>query len=172
MLTWGGLESAIRRFTGLDEEKGAEVADLYPFGEFLTPGEAWVAFLGDLTFICPGVSAAAAASGGAPSFTYHFTRSPVLARAVGAAHGIEMFYVFGTFGELSIPTTRADDRVVETMQRAWGTFAHHGVPDLDVTWPPFDPAEPRFAILDDPAQVADTLRSGRCDALKAQGLVP
>ncbi len=172
VLSWRGLEDAIQSFTGLDDERSTEVADLYPFGQFITPTEAWIAFLGDITFICPGVSAAAAASGGAPSYAYHFTRSPVLARAVGAAHGIEMFYVFGTFGEVGLPSNRADERVVETMQRAWGTFAHYGAPDLNVTWPAFDPAKPSFAILDDPAEVVSTLRSGRCDKLKQVGLVP
>lgn len=171
VLTWGGLEDAIQSLTGAEQATASAAAALYPFGPFPTPNDAWIAFLGDVTFICPGLSAAAAAAGGAPSYTYHFTRSPALTRAVGASHAMELFYVFGTFDEVSMPKTQADERVVEAMQRAWGSFAAHGAPELEVTWPPLDPSAPAIAILDDPPSLAHALRSGRCDALGELGFV-
>ncbi len=171
VLTWTGLERAIEDFTGVDEQTAEMIAALYPFGDFLTPGEAWIALLGDVSFICPGISAAAAAAAGAPSFTYHFTRSPLLARPVGAGHGIELFYVFDTFDQVGIIPTQADLRVVEHLQRAWGDFAHFGAPSLEVGWPAYDPAQPSFAIIDDPPSLSDTLRNGRCEALQQLGLV-
>ncbi|MBI4822093.1 MAG: carboxylesterase family protein [Deltaproteobacteria bacterium] len=166
------LRDGISRFAGDDESALDRIMDLYPASEFFLPSDAWIAFLGDLTFICPGLSAAEAASGGAmPSFAYHFRRSPLLTRAVGAAHGIELPYVFGTFSSMGIIPTASDDLVHRAIQGAWARFAQVGAPELSPRWRPYEPAAATIAIFDDPVEMEISIRNGRCTKLKELGLV-
>ncbi|CDF41418.1 unnamed protein product [Chondrus crispus] len=172
VVTRAGFERAVEDMTGATSSTAEAVVDLYSRLDYPLASDAWLAFLGELSFICPGVSAAREAAGGAPAYAYHFTRSPLLTRAIGVAHGIELFYVFSSFDEIPLVTTPPDRRVEQTMQRAWGSFAHTGTPDLAETWPAYSATSPAFAILDDPVDIVTEIRGGRCDDLRRLGLVP
>jgi para-nitrobenzyl esterase len=164
------LRRAIAGYVG--DALAEPVADLDEARAFPLPSDAWIAFLGEVTFICPGLAAARAALGGRPSFTYHFTRAPLLTRPVGVAHGIELFYVFGTFERVGLRPSAADARVIETVQTAWARFAWTGEPYARTGWPRLDPARTPVAILDDPSRVDEEIRGGRCAALTRLGVLP
>jgi para-nitrobenzyl esterase len=168
--TRGQLRRAIASYVG--DALAEQITALYPSDEFRLPSDAWIAFLGEATFICPGLSAAAAASGGAPSYTYHFTRAPLISRAIGVAHGTELLYVFGTFDRVLLTPSRTDERVIESMQRAWTSFANFGAPVLSSGWPRYAPAGAQIALLDEPTSITTQIRGGRCAALQRLGVVP
>ncbi len=77
---------------------------------------------------------------GVPVFNYLFTwKSPALGGALGAAHALEVGFVFGTMDDLFCGTGPAADRLSEQMQDAWTTFAHTGDPSCENLgeWPEY-----------------------------------
>ncbi|MBI2373529.1 MAG: carboxylesterase family protein [Deltaproteobacteria bacterium] len=149
------------------------VLDVYPLSDFLIAHDAYAAMLGDFLFTCPTLSLARAASQGEPAFVYHFTRAPLLARiTTGAIHGLELPYVFGTFEAMALIPTTLDLRVSETIQRAFGGFAHGENPPLSIEWPAFSPDTHQIARIDEPPELLDDVANGRCAKLAELGLVP
>lgn len=83
-----------------------------------------------------------------------------LAVLLGAAHGLEIPFVFGHFdlGRLAnrmFTRQNRDNRVAlsQAMMTYWATFAAHGVPtaggdDVLPEWLPWHPQHPRFLVLD------------------------
>lgn len=169
VLTRRGFERAVADFVQ-DEGLAAQIVELYPLRDFPLVGDAWVAFLGEATFICHGEAAARAAAGGAPAYAYHFTRAPLQLAAVGASHAIELPYLFNTFSEVLIADGPADRRVSAQMQAAWTSFARTGAPASD--WPAYAVESPNFRIIDDGPDLVSELRDGRCAALRGLGVVP
>ncbi len=111
-----------------------------------TPGERWIAFQSDRIFHWP---AARLAGGHARSrgttYAYLFTWRPPLLRArLGACHGLEIPFVFGTLRAPMLRSTigvaRSARLLSDRMQDAWIAFArsgnpgHAGLPD----WPPYE----------------------------------
>jgi len=94
---------------------------------------------------------------GAPAFLYHFTRVAPGARisGMGATHGIEIAYIFGTYRQGFGDTT--DDRLAGAMRRAWVQFAVTGNPNGEglTLWPAY--TEETDAHL----EFGDTIRAGR-----------
>lgn len=170
VLTRWDLEDKFKGFVK-DDAVTAELMDLYPMLDFLLPKDAWSAFMGEVAFICPGLSVAQAAAGGASSYTYHFTRTNLITSAMGAAHGLDIPYVFGTFDAMNLPATQADRELSARMQQAWTSFARTGTPQLSPSWIAFNSSAPAIAILDDTIEVVPGIRDGRCAKLKELGLV-
>ena len=80
-------------------------------------------------------------------------------------------FLFGNFPALHEPTS--DDLVVApAIQRTWTSFARDGAPSLAPSWPRYDPAAPRFAVLDAPMTITTEIRDGRCSQLRSSGVVP
>ena len=62
-------------------------------------------------------------------FNYLFTyKSPVLGGALGACHALEMGFVFGTHDELFCGAGPEPDKLSQTIQDAWTSFARTGDP--------------------------------------------
>ncbi|HJL00411.1 MAG TPA: carboxylesterase family protein [Polyangiaceae bacterium LLY-WYZ-15_(1-7)] len=160
-------EDLVRRTVPLFAD---ELLALYPASDFASPKAAYEALYSDLAFICPANAFAAQAAGGsAPSRAYHFTHTLTGAAALGAFHGLEIFYVFDNLAELPRYTpVPADAALVTTMQDAWLAFARGEDP---AGWPAFDPAAPSYRIFTEPATTASEVREGRCAELEALGLV-
>jgi para-nitrobenzyl esterase len=143
------------------------VLAIYPADVFDTPKDAYIALTSDLVFICPALSFVEMASGGdEPAYAYHFTRE--LVPALGAFHGLEIFYVFGALDAAPAIAGPEDLELSEAMMAAWievgrGTF---GEP-----WVPYDEAAPSITIFDDPLSSASSIREGRCEELRALGLL-
>ncbi len=146
---------------------------IYDAATFPLAKAAFDAFFGEVGFVCPALSIAAAGAPGAPVHAYHFTRTlSGLAGALGAFHGLELVYVFGHPDIAPSYVPNDDDwALVETMQRAWIGYATDGVPVFEPgPLPAYDPAAPSFAIFDEPPALAAEIAGGRCAELAALGL--
>lgn len=105
------------------------------------------------------------------SYQFQFSRVPPGREAVGAAHGSELPYVFGTLSAAGLaanaPKYDATDAAVSKhMQQYWTSFAKTGNPNGGALpqWPKFDPAS--RAYMDLTAQgptVHEGLRREACD---------
>ena len=112
-----------------------------------------------------------------PVWLYHFTRVPptALGAAVGAYHGSEVVYAFGTMtadpgqaGGRPDPLgthgdwTDADRQLSETMMAYWTQFAATGDPNRDdlPAWPEFEPSTDQHLTLDDAVTIGKGLHHG------------
>jgi para-nitrobenzyl esterase len=86
---------------------------------------------------------------------YDFTwRSPAFGGRLGACHGLELPFVFGTLGSATGPTgllgePPAPHAVSDLMRDAWVAFARTGDPG----WPAFDASRRSLRIDVDPEVV-------------------
>ncbi len=168
ILTWRAFEDAVRELLGDDDEA---VLRIYPPSAFDRPKQALNALVSDLAFICPSLVFAEETSISPNDvYFYHFTHIPEgLLGAAGAMHGLEVFFIFGTFPE-ALEMRPESLAVAETMQAAWSSFAHSGVPLTDPAWPSYSPG-PAIALIDEDVVVTGEIREGRCEELQRAGLV-
>ena len=116
---------------------------------------------------------AAKASGGAPSWLYHFSYVISMRRASspGANHGSEIPYVFSTGSALAsrfgITLSDEDSGMERLMHSCWVGFAKSGKPACDgQTWPAFTPgADQLFEFGTKPGVVSD-FRKPQYEALE------
>src|SRR5579871_1761250 len=105
------------------------------------------------------------------AYQFQFSRVPLGREAVGAAHGSELAYVFGT---LAIAGRAAnapkydsvDETVSDQMQQYWTNFAKTGNPNGGSLpqWPKFDPTARAYIDLTANGPVArEGLRRQACD---------
>ena len=148
------------------------VRAVYPASSLGSPTETLRRAVTEARFLCPSLSLAEAASGGAPAFAYYFThhRDGRLASALGAFHGIEMGYLFGTFSD-EFHADDADRAVGQRMRMAWSGFARTGTPAATPAWPAFDRASASLYRIDREGSVIADPSDGRCAQLEAAGVV-
>lgn len=118
----------------------------------------------DIGFRMPTVWLATGHSAVAPTYLYRFDHStPLLTlTGIGAAHGAELAYVWGTLDAGSGPAfrlggRRAAERISERMQRRWTDFAHGRPPGDD--WPAYDTRSRASLVIDTRDRVVDDLDS-------------
>jgi len=102
-------------------------------------------------FHCPAARMAAATSaGGKPVFAYRFARVRPGGHGLGAYHGAEIPYVFGT-ADAWLPAEPADIALSRQVQQYWVNFARTGDPDGSGLphWPRWTAARPRVLELGD-----------------------
>jgi para-nitrobenzyl esterase len=136
--------------------------DIWPPADFGgDPKAAFTAFYGDIGWVCPSrrVAADVAALGGR---AYLFARPLLGAQAVGATHGLELPYVFGTLGALA---PAVDLALSDTVQAAWTSLAT-GAPAVPGLGP--WPSDAWLHVRPD-ASVGETtdIHNARCDAYDA-----
>ncbi len=114
------------------------------------------------------LSVAAAESGAQPTaaYLYQFTRVP-LASPMGAFHGIEIPYVFGSvelFSGLG-PIEQTDRGLSETIMGYWTRFAATGDPNGPGSpeWPRYDPTSDEHLELGATIRVGSGLYKEACD---------
>lgn len=93
-----------------------------------------------------------------PTYMYEFAwRSPQFGGLLGACHGLEIPFVFGTLGNGTEPLLGADppQQLADTMHAAWVAFATSG----DCGWPKYDPARRATMRFDITSEVVDDPRS-------------
>ncbi|MGH0035286.1 MAG: carboxylesterase/lipase family protein [Myxococcota bacterium] len=100
----------------------------------VSPGERWCAFQSDRIFHYPATRLLEIQSGaGAPVYAYRFDwRPPLVGGRIGACHGIEIPFVFGTLRDPwlrpVLGSTRGARSLANRMQGAWIEFARSGRP--------------------------------------------
>jgi para-nitrobenzyl esterase len=144
-----GLSAAIAQNYGGDA--GATLAALYPLSEFdggyPNPFQAALTRMkSDQMLICPTLdsaqlSAAQGVPAGVPAYAYNFDISAAV--FLGACHGSELPYVFGTGTQLTAGSQQAAASAL--MERYWTRFAAMGSPSggSDPTWPSFSASNNR-----------------------------
>jgi para-nitrobenzyl esterase len=144
---------------GLSPERVARYRALHPGA---TPGELLSAIQTDWYWRIPAVRMAdahAAAARAAATYMYEFAwRSPQMGGRLGAAHAVEMPFVFDTLGLGTGPLLgeHPPQALADAMHGAWVAFAAAG----DCGWPRYEPARRRTMRLDiEPRVVDDPLRS-------------
>lgn len=138
--------------------------DLYPDGR-----AALSAVTTDLAFGCPTRRAMRDhAAWGNPAWLYHFTRVPAYAEAagVGSHHGVEIAYLFDSFGAaLRRSLTAPDLRLTARMQSDWASLARSSAPAASDSpaWPSLGQARLAGLQLGDAISVETGWRAERCD---------
>ena len=102
-------------------------------------------------FHCPAARMAdRVASAGRPVFVYRFGRARPGGHGLGAYHGAEIPYVFGT-ADSWLPGTDEDDALARQMQAYWVNFARTGDPNGPglPLWPRWTGAAPKLLALGD-----------------------
>jgi para-nitrobenzyl esterase len=119
-----------------------------------TPGDRWCAFQSDRIFHYPATRLAELQNAaGAPTYAYRFDWAPpVVGGRVGACHGLEIPFVFGTLRapwvRAVLGTTRTARKLSHLMQDAWIQFARTGQPghpQLPV-WPEYGSERATLAL--------------------------
>jgi para-nitrobenzyl esterase len=110
-------------------------------GDDTSPLEVLSAISTDLMFRIPALQMLEAQQEHNPAvFNYLFTyRSPVLGGLLGACHALEIGFVFATHDEMFCGAGPEADRLSDTIQDAWTSFARSGDPSCDALgeWPPY-----------------------------------
>ena len=151
----------------LGETVAAQVAELYPVTDFDTPQDALERVTGDAGLVCPvRDTAKRAAAAGLDVFLYNFNRPiPIPALQgfdLGATHGAEIAYVFGSVGPDLIG---AEDLALSaTIQRYWGRFAAAGDPNggNELAWPTFSADSDTRLNLDVTLGILEDFRGDVC----------
>jgi para-nitrobenzyl esterase len=119
----------------------------------VTPFELFSAINSDLMFRQIALHIAASQNtAGVPSFHYLFTRvSPAAGGILGACHGLEVGFVFGTHEPMFCGGGPKADKLSVQIQDAWTTFARKGNPSTESMgkWPKYGAAHNTMLISDD-----------------------
>jgi para-nitrobenzyl esterase len=139
----GTYEATMQHIFGGYADEGLALYPVGAGGDTLTPLSRMLTEVG---FASTARFAATESSrAGAPAYLYEFTRVPLKSmNPLGAFHGVEIPYVFGTaglFGSLG-PIEDADYRLSATIMGYWTRFATTGDPNGGnaPAWPRYDPA--------------------------------
>jgi para-nitrobenzyl esterase len=156
-------------------DAGPELAQLYPVSEFdggvPNPFQATLTrIVGDSTLVCTTYdSALLASAAGVPTWMYTFD-IPINIPGItgpnfflGASHGSELPFVFGTSPQLATDATQAS--MSKLMQRYWTRFAAMGNPNggMDLDWPSFSAtSDQRIQFTLEPPTIVQDFRKPEC----------
>jgi para-nitrobenzyl esterase len=169
-----GLTAAIAEQYG---DAGAALAELYPVSEFdgglPNPYQAALTrIVGDSILVCSTYdSALLAASQGGPVYMYNFDIPVEIPGLVGdsagelylgASHGSELPFVFGTSPQFA--TDAAQASLSKLMERYWTRFATSGDPNgaSDLKWPTFSGTSNQRMQFTLQPSIVQNFRSAEC----------
>jgi len=170
-----GLKEGIESEFGPLAAKALEVYGVAKGGEPAPDpvlGSAMAQWATDSQFRCGTVAQLVWHSrAGNRSYQFQFSRVPPGRESVGAAHGSEIPYVFGTLSAAGRAANAPkydskDSAVSDQMQQYWTNFAKNGNPNGGSLpqWPKFDPAARAYIELTAEGPVArEGLRRAACD---------
>ncbi|PWU01101.1 MAG: carboxylesterase family protein [Terriglobia bacterium] len=141
----------------------AKALTLYPATQPPDPlyGAADAQWVVDTMYRCPVVAQLLWHAAGNPSYEYQFDRAAPGREELGAVHGAEVSYVFGT-----VKGSEADAALSGAIQRYWTNFAKTGDPNGAGLphWPLFDAnARAYMEFTDNGPQPREGLRRPYCD---------
>lgn len=145
----------------------------YPAADYPSPRDAYVALTSDARFTCPArrVARALSANQAAPVYRYLFAHvagnAAPATQALGAWHGIDLFYVFDTIETTGLSKTQEDQDIVDALQRAWRGLAS----TLEIPTNAIRPAWPRYAagsderllLIENRVRVVSDPKQAQCD---------
>ncbi|MBZ0232337.1 MAG: carboxylesterase family protein, partial [Deltaproteobacteria bacterium] len=138
----------------------------YPAASYPTPRAAYVRLTTDSRFVCPSREIAAHADAGQtePVYRYFFRYA---ATALGAPHGIDVPFVFGTFDAILVggtpyQPTATDLALAAAVQGYWSRFARTGDPAGTPAWPAYGASDTAL-VLDAPLATEAGIRDADCD---------
>lgn len=145
----------------------AAVEALYPASKFGGDyQDALIRVTGDATLVCSTYDVAKrVADAKAKTFVYNFARVPPLAfitlLKLGAFHGLEIAYVFGS----TEPPTSLDAGLGSRMRQYWTRFAEKGKPKSakSVGWPRFKSKSYKMVRLNGTNTKIKDFRRAECD---------
>ena len=84
---------------------------------------------------------------------------------IGAFHGSEMPYVFGTFGAVLYNPTAAELTLSQQIQTSWANLAATGTPNGTgpALWTQYNPTADNILRLDTPLSNTSNLEDSECD---------
>jgi len=108
-------------------------------GDTTTPADIFTAIFGDFMFRMPGINLVEAQQANQQAaYNYLFTwKSPAMDGVLGACHGLEISFVFGTLNDMFSGSGPEADKLAKCMQDAWLAFARTGDPSCESIgkWP-------------------------------------
>jgi para-nitrobenzyl esterase len=114
-------------------------------GESPNQRQLFESIAGDAVFWAPAMRLASASASQRPTFVYRFDwTSPFMGGALGACHGLELPFVFGTITNPFVALFAGDGApasdLCEMIQSAWVSFATNGHPGAagGIEWPRYE----------------------------------
>lgn len=158
--------------------QAAEVLRLFPAATDEQARQALARSLGVAAFVAPARRIVAAVSAhGVPAYLYHFTkrRPGPAGDALGAFHGAEIPYAFGTLVARDLPRLgrldldAADRALSDAMMRYWVGFAASGVPEASglPAWPRYDDGRRQTMTLGAEVRVTGPVHAEACAVFDA-----
>lgn len=162
-------------YAGLPEAVLEAALAAYPVEDYASPRAAYVALTSDGRFTCGARRDATllAESQSEPVYRYLFAHTAdngsAALTALGAWHGIELFFVFGTL-ETSTPLASGpgDDATTAAVQSAWTALAQGRSVGEQTGWPEWDGT--RLRLFDAGFTDVDDPRAETCDFWDGWGL--
>jgi para-nitrobenzyl esterase len=155
-------------------DKAQQVLTMYPASNDKEAATADQQVITLYTFTCPAKAYANAMNlVKSPVYFYQFSRVPPGAKMLGAFHGIEINYVFGTFVPFTSPLkpeqyfNDTDRALSESIMSYWTTFAATGDPNqVGLTnWPVYDAQAGQYLNFGDKIEVKSGLYNEACDLI-------
>ncbi len=146
-------------------EHSATILDLYPATDARSLFAAKNQLITDTWFAQNTRNMLAGMAGvSSNGWQYHFSRRAPQAPMLGAFHGMEISYAFGT---LNAEAAAEDQALSEAMTRYWVQFAKTGDPNVEglPAWPAYDPETDRHLELGDEIKAGAGYRKAALDAL-------
>ncbi|MBV8913608.1 MAG: carboxylesterase family protein [Acetobacteraceae bacterium] len=164
------LQATIKQWFGSQADP---IAALYAAADDKAATAAQDHLLSDYGAAMARMAASLSAQHGHPAWVYRFNRAapgsdPV---EVGAFHGAELVYVFGTLNTVDRPWEEADRRLADTISSYCVRFAMTGNPNGPglPDWPPYDETSRYVAELGGPGDAASARSAPLMEAyLKAR----
>jgi para-nitrobenzyl esterase len=156
--------NAVRRF--FPPTISAQVLARYPASDYDSPRDALDAIISDVAFICPArLTSGVLAANRSRVYVYHFTHTmnSLFLRSFGAFHGLELMFIFDTFGIFR--TTANEEALSDSIQTYWTNFAKNGDPNGGglAAWPVYTSEGDKHLNLDVSINTGTALRKEYCD---------
>ncbi len=167
------VKEGLRELYG--EDAVNKVLELYPIGNYEKPADALFATVGDSRFGCSAFRIAEVMSASnSDIYLYRFDYDNTRFSKLGAFHGLEVPFIFGTFNQRPFKLIFKKEQIVgarplsDAMGKYWTKFASTGDPNTEGApqWPKYDTQSRQFIVLDSEIRIESFERGCKCDFWK------